>query len=439
MTGNRAVGAVTAGGAVANEFGGTLTVSRSHFEGNLSLGDVIAVGGAITSDLGPTDDGTEEGGTTTAPVVNIDRSSFVENRAETQFVGYLGPAMGNEFTGLGGGGAILNVTGAMTITRSHFQENAASGGPGDLGFASGGAGMGGAILTGDFSPFGAAESSLVVSRSTFVGNTAEGGDSFADSVPGGIAAGGAVSVGNGSDAVLERNRFEANGVVGGVGGPGASGGIATGGGVAGSGLATLKLKRNEFTENKAEGGRGGSGGHDAAGRGGGLGLDSIDFAGFLPGTATASSDSDTFHGNLALGGIGGGIYNEGDLTVEKSKLSENQAIGKANVGIDFVPGYAFLGSALGGGLSNLGSVEMSGVQFEANLAVGADGTLGLNLFLDGTTNYPGLATGGGFHNIGEATVSKSRFVENEARGGNNQFRFVCRFHQWWRHFERRHA
>ncbi len=391
MTANTAVGAVTAGGAVGNEFGGTLTVSRSHFDQNASAGAVIAVGGAITSDLGRTDDGTEEGEMTQPPVVSVDRSSFVGNTAQAQLLGYLG----DPFTGIGGGGAILNVTGAMTITRSHFESNAATGGPGDAGLLSGGAGFGGAILSGDISPFGAAESSLVVSNSTFVANTATGGSSAANDVPGGIAAGGAISVGNGSDARLKRNTFDSNAAIGGTGGLDANGGIATGGGVSGAGFATLQLNRNKFIENSARGGSGGGGnGQNATGRGGGLGLDSISLAGFAPGTATASSQSDSFLGNVAYGGIGGGIYNEGDLTLKKSQLKDNQAIGSPDVGIDFVAGYTFLGSALGGGISNVGSLDMSQVNLKSNQAIGADGAIGLLALVGGIGNYPGLAVGG---------------------------------------------
>jgi hypothetical protein len=418
MTGNTASGAVAAGGAVANEFGGTLNVSRSYFGENTSAGAVIAVGGAITSDSGPTNDGTEEGGVTQPPVVSIDRSSFVENTAEAQFLGYVG----EPFTGLGGGGAILNVTGEMTITRSHFERNAAIGGPGGVGTLSGGAGFGGAILTGDASPFAVADSSLLVSRSTFVENTAIGGSSSAENVPGGIASGGAISVGNGSDAVLERNTFDSNAVIGGAGGLNADGGIGNGGGVSGAGFATLELERNKFIENSAQGGSGGGGdGQDATGRGGGLGLDSISLAGFAPGTAMVSSESDTLQANVAYGGIGGGIYNEGELTLEKSKLKDNKAIGLADVGIDFVPGYTFVGAALGGGISNIGSLEMSKVNFESNQAIGADGAIGLLALVDGSATYPGLAVGGGLHNVSEATVESSHFVGNDALGGNNNF------------------
>lgn len=416
MTGNTAAGIVTAGGAVANEFGGTLTVSHSHFEGNSSEGLLIAVGGAVTSDLGPTVDGS---GTSGQPTVTIDRSSFVDNSSEAA-AGYID---GVAFSGLGGGGAVLNVTGSMTITRSHFTGNSAQGGNGAVpGSTSGGPGFGGAILTGDASPFGIAESSLTVLSSSFADNMATGGPGGADDLAGGISAGGAIAVTNGSDAHLIRNNFRGNSSTGGDGGNDANGGIGTGGGVSGAGGAELSLLRNTFVENKAVGGSGSGEGSGAAGRGGALGLDSVALAGFFPGPSTAEVVSDRFERNEATG-AGGGIYNEGDLSVTRARLFDNRAVGLADVQIDFYPGYSFQGAALGGGISNLGSVELSNARLIGNQAVGADGAVGLNvlLFPPGTVapTYPGLGVGGGLHNLNEATVTGSTFTENEAVGGDN--------------------
>ncbi len=256
MAGNATSGGLGAGGAVANEFGGTLTVSRSEFQDNTSEAILVAVGGAITSDLGPTADG----GATGQPTVTIERSTFTGNTARA-LGGYTD---GVPFSGVAGGGAILNLTGTMTIDRSHFEANAAEGGAGSAGNTSGGAGFGGAVLTGDVSPFGIADSRLEVSRSTFVGNTATGGDGGAAGLPGGVGSGGAVAVSNGSDAEFSRNTFRGNAAVGGSGGADATGGLAWGGGVSGFGGSTLTLERNEFIENTVEGGPG------ANGRGGGL-------------------------------------------------------------------------------------------------------------------------------------------------------------------------
>ncbi len=424
MSGNTAENVVTAGGAVANEFGGTLTVSRSHFEQNTSDGFLIAVGGAITSDLGPVIDQGELV-TTATPEVSIERSSFVENTAEAQF-GYID---GEGFSGMGAGGAILNVTGTMSIERSHFEANQALGGSGGAGSTLGGPAFGGAITSGNISPFGISESSLLVKRSSFVGNAATAGDGGAAGLAGGQANGGAVAVNNLGVGELLHNQFVGNMATGGVGGSDAAGGIATGGAVATAGGASLMMKRNLLRENSAVGGEGTGTGSTAAGRGGGLGSATIELAGFVPGPATASVRFDRFDANSATG-AGGGIFNQGSLSVHRSTLTDNVAVGDANTIIDFYPGYEFQGAALGGGISNLGSVEIVGSRFDGNQAVGADGASGPSVLLtDPADNvqptYPGLAVGGGLHNLADATVKRSVFVDNGAiAGDNNQGSFA---------------
>lgn len=418
MSGNTAAGAITAGGAVANEFGGTLTVTRSHFENNTSAGFLIAAGGAITSDLGPAIDVATEAPTTTGqPEVEIDRSQFVNNSA-TATAGYID---GVGFSGLGGGGAILNVTGLMSIERSHFEGNSANGGTGGEGSTLGGPAFGGAVLSGNISPFGSAPAELHVSRSSFEGNQANGGDSVVAGVNAGQASGGAIAIGNLSESSLRRNEFLENVASGGDAATDANGGIGTGGGVAVSGGATASLHRNDFAGNRAEGGQGAGSGTSAAGRGGGLGLAADELAGFVPGPGSADSHRDRYEGNLATGG-GGGIFNDGELSVSKASLVDNTAVGQADVLIDFYPGYVFQGGALGGGISNIGSLEVSDSTFKGNAAIGADGATGPNVLTlppdTAVPTYPGLAVGGGLHNITEATVVGSRLVDNHAVAGD---------------------
>jgi hypothetical protein len=349
MTGNTAAGFVTAGGAVANEFGGTLTISRSTFDGNASAGFLIAVGGAVTSDLGPTLDGL-----TGTPTATIDRSTFTGNRAEAM-AGYIG---GAAFTGLGGGGAVINITGAMAVTRSTFDGNAAVGGTLALpGGASGGPGFGGAINSSNVSPFGVGQSTLAVSRTTFVHNTATGGTGGAAGLPGGEGNGGAVYVTNGGRATLARNAFADNAARGGTGGADARGGNATGGAVGASAGASLSLARDLFLANTAAGGAGTGTGAAGVGRGGGLGLHDLnDLAGWAAGVLpTADSSRDQFLGNRALGGLGGGIYNEGTLTVTKGVVVGNRAVGVGGPGI-------------GGGVYNLGTIDLDDSLVVGNFA-----------------------------------------------------------------------
>jgi len=418
MSSNVATNVATAGGAVANEFGGTLTVSRSSFEDNTAGGLLIAVGGAITSDLGPViDDATGEPVNTGQPEVSIEGSSFVGNSAVATF-GYID---GVGVSGLGGGGALLNVTGKMTVNRSHFEGNEAQGGSGGAGATLGGPAYGGAILSGDASPFGLADSLLEVTQSTFVANTANGGAGGEAGIVGGQAGGGAISLGNLTDAELTRNHFSENAVLGGVGGEDAAGGLASGGGVVGSGGAALTLERNRFVGNRADGGSGSGTGASAAGRGGALALESVELAGFVPGPATATIVQDVYHANFANGG--GGIYNDGNLAIKSSTVSDNVATGDADVFMDFYPGYEFQGAALGGGVTNLGTLSMTDTLLSGNQAIGADGAQGPNVLIlppgSAALTYPGLAVGGGLHTLTEATIEGSRFVGNDAIAGDN--------------------
>ena len=229
----------------------------------------------------------------------------------------------------------LVITDDLTIRGPGADRLAISGVPGLPDSTSGGAGFGGAILSGDFSPFGKGDSRLEVSRSEFVGNSALGGAGLDGTdqdaaLAGGAAAGGAISVGNLGDAELKRNTFRRNTAVGGDGGAGASGGVATGGGVSGAGASeefgeqtTLELERNDFLYNSAEGGAG------ATGRGGGLGLDTIlGLAGFFPGVASAEVDGDSYVGNVAYGGTGGGILvYQGTAEIAHASVTHNRAVG----------------------------------------------------------------------------------------------------------------
>jgi hypothetical protein len=352
MSNNAAAGGVAAGGAVANEFGGTLTVARSTFDGNTSTGFLIGVGGAVTSDLGPT-----TAGPSGTPTVTVDRSTFTGNRAAA-LAGHIG---GAPFTGLGGGGALLNITGSMTVTRSSFADNAAVGGTVAIpGVTVGGPGFGGAINSSDVSPFGAGQSTLAVSRSTFTGNTATGGAGGAAGLSGGEGKGGAVYVTNGGEATLGRNTFSTSTAVGGPGGADAAGGNATGGAVGVSAAAAVALDRNRFADNTAVGGAGSGTGAAGVGRGGALGLHIVTLAGWSDAPPTATSNRDQFVGNRAVGGLGGGIYNQGTLTLTKARVVGNEAVAG--------PG----GAGIGGGVYNLGTIDLGDSLVAGNFASTSD-------------------------------------------------------------------
>ena len=280
---------------------------------------------------------------TDQPEVHIERSSFELNTATSQ----LGHIPTEAFSGLAGGGAILNVTGLMSVDRSHFVDNSAHSGQGIGGAVRGGPAFGGAINSSNISPFGAAQSVLDVRRSTFINNSAHGGDGGATGSEGGEAGGGAIKITNGGQANLERNRFEGNTATGGDGIGDGDGGAATGGAVAASAGASMNLNRDRLTGNSADGGAA-EDGDGGVGRGGGLGLFTVDLTGWIPGlSGNAEITKGNFKENTAVGGLGGGIFNDGDLTVVKSSFTGNEALGAADVILALNPAQASVGGAAG--------------------------------------------------------------------------------------------
>jgi hypothetical protein len=298
-------------------------------------------------------------GVTGQPEVDIDRSSFTDNTASA----VLGHIPGVAFSGLAGGGAILNVTGLMSVSQSSFAGNSVQGGAGVFGATKGGPGFGGAINSSNYSPFGGAQSFLEVSNSSFVGNNATGGSGGDTGLSGGEAAGGAIMVTNAGEANLHGNKYRGNEALGGNGN-GGDGGDAAGGGVAASSGANLTLQSEMFVRNTSIGGSGdGAGGE---GRGGALGLFSVDLTGWLPGSANATISHSKVLFNRAQGGdaadtggdgLGGGIatVDGGSVAVTRSTVVGNRAKGGTGANAD--------GEGLGGGGYNDGSAD----DFEVDL------------------------------------------------------------------------
>jgi hypothetical protein len=113
--------------------------------------------------------------------------------------------------------------------------------------------------------------------------------------------------------------------------------------------------------------------------------------------------------------IGGGILNEGDVTLSADVLSSNQAVGATNDTIE-INTMDLTGVAGGGGVANLGTLAVSNSTFAANQAHAASGSS--NVGLD---SFPGGAFSGGLLNGGEmatATVTDCQFTSNLAQGGN---------------------
>lgn len=397
MLDNQAVGIVTAGGAVANEFGGTLTVSRSHFSGNVSDAFGAATGGAIASDRGPT---------TAGGVVSVERSTFVGNIARSQ-VGLADVPDLLFYSGAAGGGAIGNFAGTLEVSRSEFHDNHA---------IAGGQVFGGAILGTGLDLFGIAPASVVIERNEFSGNSATAGAGIGDN--GAAAYGGAIAVTLGSAGTIEFNTLNDNSAQGGAGqGTTGNGGRASGGAIAAVADAALSLRRNVMSGNEARGGAGAADGLRGNGQGGGLGIDAWEDSGPFEGLRpVASSFADVVSGNVAEG-LGGGMYNLGTLDVERTVLAGNQAVGADDAVVELSPAGRSAGGAAGGGIANFGTLAITAATFLENVARGADDVDASATMWPGIA-LPGAAFGGGLANVAVAHVDRGRFLSNVAEAGD---------------------
>ncbi|MCI0457603.1 MAG: hypothetical protein L0Z62_11585 [Gemmataceae bacterium] len=110
---------------------------------------------------------------------------------------------------------------------------------------------------------------------------------------------------------------------------------------------------------------------------------------------------------------GGGILNQGDLTLSDVVLSYNQAVGDPSASVvlsGFGLNVAVTGGAFGGATYNSGTLSVIDSTFTGNLALGGDGSSG--------SFVPGFGAGGGIGNSGLVTVSGSTFDGNQAVGGS---------------------
>jgi hypothetical protein len=401
MTGNQAVGTgaeVAAGGAVANIFGGSLTVTRSTFSGNSVSSPIGSGGGAITSDGGSS--------------ATIDHSTFTGNQS---FSAGNSPVYGAS------AGAVTDYGGStMTVTSSTFDRNLAQG---TLGIA----GSSGGAIDCEFTGHLATESStLIVDRCTFTGNQSIGGP-VAPGVDGNQGNGGAIAIeGPGStSATITGSTFSGNLARSADGGAGGGSANLSFGGAINNFSATLSISGSMFKDNEALGGAGGSGGgFGGEAIGGAIGSTVlVGSESFVPVTKVSSSQ---FVGNSATGGVGGdgadgggarggAIANLfGSLDMSASSLVRNTAVGAA--GGD---GGGSGGLARGGAIANDrgGTATIDSTSIVNNEATGGAG---------GSGGSGGDAIGGGISNgrqnritgaEGSLTLINSNVTANSATGG----------------------
>lgn len=380
--------ALAAGGAIANEFGGTVTINDSQFVRNRAVASAVAGGGAFTQDVGPTFDGL---GTESSATVITD-SRFTRNSASALETNPAAAGALAPFAGFAFGGAVLNLASQLTVEDTSFFQNTATGGDGVDGNL-GGTAMGGALFTSDFAPFidanvtvpgRDAHADLLGVR--FGHNRAEGGrgDGQAD---GGDAIGGAVAAGISffpGAATIAESSFVNNRAHGGASGVRSAGGDAIGGGlgvVAGASVSATDLL---FARNRAEGGEGRGSGDGGDGRGGALGLGLLrtsvptpfESAPFIPlivmsdalliGNSASGGDA---HSRSGAGGEGrgGAISVDSGATASFDSLYVIRNSARGGNGRD-------AGDGLGGGIHNgAASTTLTGSTVVANAARGGRG------------------------------------------------------------------
>lgn len=385
-----------AGGAIANEFGGRLTVVGSTFTRNTAIAQVLGVGGAITSDIGPTlDDEGNPGEGTPAASVSIRHSTFRHNTAEALVTDPANAGDLAPFAGFALGGAFLSVAGEASVSHSTFLHNTAKSADGIRGNA-GGTAVGGAIFSNDFSPFDAVgpifgrDSRLDVEHSLFIGNAAVGGDGEGGG-KGGAANGGAIGASIAffpEGGAIRHSVFQGNAALGGEGGAaGGEGGDGTGGAVAILAGSSLEIGHAKFTGNLARGGNGGPGAAGGDGQGGGVGLTNLV-------TSIQVDGANLFDGLLP------------SVTIHHSRFLGNQAQGGRGSSSGGTGG-----NGIGGGLAvdGGGQASVSRSSFLFNRTQGGRGETG------------GNGQGGGVgvtENNAELEIARTFLVGNQAVGGN---------------------
>ncbi len=420
------------GGGIQNNAGATLTVMTSTVSGNTAdrdggglwsqgtatlnqstfdLNQSGAVGGAVANvgdlnvtassfDQNTADDGGAIGNLTGATITISQSSSFTGNRADG--------------VDLGGGGALFNFQGTMSVADSSLTGNTAKG-----------EGGGGIETNGE----------LTLTNTTITGNLAElhdGSSLPANTSPG---LGGGLLVIAGSVVNVSGSVFDSN-VAGTSGGAiyndqNATLGVTTnstlsnnsaqslfGGGILNEGTLTVMNSTLEMNDAELLGGGISNAvgtttltnvmvmGNSSRDSGGGL---------YNLGSAVTASNS-TIGGNDAVN-FGGGVLNEGQMTFTNSVVSDNTAVSSgggifsvASATFDMTGGEVRANQAgdNGGGLWNEGEATLTLVAFTQNTATNSAGGIG-NLagaltVTDSTISGSTAGNGAGLGNFSGGTV-----------------------------------
>jgi hypothetical protein len=259
------------------------------------------------------------------------------------------------------GGGIYSTGGALTLAGATIANNQGMGGRGgDSALYSQRAGNGGSAAGAGLYVSGG---SLDISESTIANNRATGG--------------------RGGDAGSVYSSW------GGTGGPAEGGGLYVNGG-------SLSVASSTIASNQGTGGPGGHNGYAGMGEGGGLYV--------LSSAGTPMVTASTVSGNIVTDAFGysrgGGILNNGTLTVSNTTLSGNSVTGT---------------DGGGGGIDNSGMLTLSDTMLSQNSAVYGGGIVNGGTLTVSNSTLSGNRGGGILNDFGTLTVSNSTLSGN--RGG----------------------
>jgi hypothetical protein len=372
LSGNQAVGDANGnalGGAVFDSAGASLTIDNTLFLNNQTNGTNNSFGGAVDN----------------AGTLAIDDATFAGNAA-------LGSTMVSQ------GGAIGNQYGSTsTIKLSTFSGNTV------LGSGTGNA-VGGAIANGDGldTPPSGSIVSCTLSQCTFQNNTSEAGSTQSNSS---VGNGGAIEDESFVDLAVLNCLFTGNQANSG------GGTFAYGGAIDNSSAVTVTISGSQFISNSAIGS--------------GVGAQAL--GGALDNFDTMTIANSLFAGNRAVGGPmadgiqtvgqggGGAIWTVGSgavLTLSNSVVANNEAIGGSD-GSTLAFGRtdaAFGGGVfVGGNISQVGTLNVSGCTITGNQAIGGASAQGPG----------GVAMGVGIVNLtgSRLNMTDSTVSSNLCQGG----------------------
>ena len=136
-----------------------------------------------------------------------------------------------------------------------------------------------------------------------------------------------------------------------------------------------------------------------------------------------AAGQDFQRGGDGTDGLGGGIFNAGNLTLHFTSLAGHSAVGGAGGFGGFGRGYSAApggdaGRGAGGGIYNTGSLLLNQSTLSGNSAAGGQGGHGATgINADSNAGQSGDGQGGGIYNAGTLTLNEVTFSSNQTAGG----------------------